>query len=268
MTDPDGTHENEGGGFAVPNEYSNEGWAKDLKSYPEVWTKLAGSEKLIGQKVEGKIDLLKEDSKPEEVNAFYKTLGRPDEAKSYAFNREGQPEEMKNYQSDEADNVVKEIFHKYGLTNKQATGIQKDYEKMLEAQLLEQIETQKKSDLSFDEAVAKTFGNDKDAVLASSKALLEKFTPEGYGDHIKTLDNDSLIVMAGVLNNIKNTYISEDAFNTLKGGGGSGGNSEAELRARAKELMASKEWTDPFNPRNKEVKDEVKELYRQVGEME
>ncbi len=256
--------------FSVPNEYQGEGWAKDLKSYPEVWTKLAGSEKLIGQKVEGKIDLLKEDSSPEEVNTFYKSLGRPDESKNYEFDRSKQSEQLKKFNSDEMDNSVKEIFHKHGLTGKQATGVQQDYEALMEAQIVQHLATQKKNDDSFEESLTKVFGNDKDAILESSKLLLEKFAPEGFDDRIKKLDNETLTVLAGVLDNLKKTYINEDEFKKISGGTikSSGGESEGALREQAKKLMASKEWTDPFNERNKEVREEVNAIYKQIGEME
>ncbi len=255
--------------FAVPEEHQIEGWAKDLKSYPDVWTKLAGSEKLIGQKIEGKIDLLKEDSSPEEINTFYKSLGRPDEAKNYSFDRTGQSEQLQKYNSDESDNVVKEIFHKWGLNGKQATGIQKDYEAIMDARLSEQIENQKKQDAHFEELTIKTFGQEKDAIIESSKILLEKFAPEGFGEKIKSLDSETLTVLAGVINNLKKTYISEDAFGELnKGSTGSGGESEQELRAQAMKIMVSEEWTNPFHSKNKEAKDEVNALYKKIGEME
>jgi hypothetical protein len=256
--------------FSVPEEYQNEGWTKDLKSNADVWTKLAGSEKLIGQKVEGKIDLLKEDSSPEEANTYYKAIGRPDEAKGYLFDRDGQSEQLQSLNSDEVDNAVKDIFHKFGLTNKQATGIQKDYEALFGAQIAEQLESAKKYDSDFDEATIKAFGNDKEAIIESSRILLEKFAPEGFDEHIKNLDNESLTVLAGVLNNLRKSYISEDAFSNLTGGsgGGTGGESEEALRAEARKLMSSEEWTDPFNPRNKEVRKTVEELYKKIGEME
>lgn len=255
--------------FSVPTEYQNEGWAKDLKSYPAVWTKLAGSEKLIGQRDEGKVNLLKENSSSEEIETFYKAIGRPDKADEYKFNREGQSEVFKKYSSDKVDSVVKSIFHKWGLRPDQALGIQKDYEAMMEGQLSEQIEAEQKADTNFEEVTTKAFGNDKDAIIESSKLLLENFTPEGFEDHVKKLDNDTLTILAGVLNGIKKTFISEDEFSNLnKGGGGTEGQTEADLRKKAITLMASKEWTDPFNPKNKEAREEVNAIYKKIGDME
>ncbi len=258
-----------GNEFSVPEAYQGEGWAKDITSYPEVWAKLAGSEKLIGQRVEGKIDLLKENSSPEEVKTFYKAIGKPDEAKSYEFNREGQSEQLKQFNSDEMDNTVKEIFHKWHLTNEQATGIQKDYEAVMESKIIEQFEAQKKLDSDFEEMTTKAFGNDKDAIMESTKLLLEKFAPEGYDDKILSLDNEVLTILAGTINNLKKTYISEEAFSSLLGDKKpSGGGSEAELRAQARTLMASPEWSDPMTPKNKEVREQVDELYEQIGKIQ
>ncbi len=101
--------------------------------------------------------------------------------------------------------------------------------------------------------------------------LLEKFTPEGFGEHINDLDNKSLTVLTGVLNNIKNTYISEDTFNNLKGGGsggGSGGTTEATLRAEARKLMESDAWTNAMDVQHAERVSEVNAIYKKIGEME
>ncbi len=264
----DGGESNDPPAFIIPEVYSNEGWAKDIKSDADVWSKLAGSEKLIGQRVEGKIDLLKENSTSEEINTYYKALGRPDEAKGYEFNREGQSEEFKKLNSDEIDNAFKEIFHKHGLSGKQATGVQKDCETMMETRLVEQLEKEKKIDSEFDGMAIKTFGHDKEAIIESSKILLEKFAPEGFGDKIQKLDNETLVVVAGVLNNLKKTYISEDAMKELTGSEKrTEGETEEALRTEARKLMASPEWTDSMNPRNKEVKDEVEAIYKKIGSM-
>ncbi len=253
--------------FEVPETYVSEGWAKDLKSNEEVWAKLAGAEKLVGQRVEGKVDLPKENASSEDMAFFYKAIGRPEEASGYKFNREGQSDSQKQFNTDEMDNAVRTIFHKYGLRPDQALGIQTDYEALIGKALGEKLEKENANDTDFDAITTKIFGNDKEAIIESSKVLLGKYTPEGLENRVKDFDNETLTVLAGVLNGIKKDYISEDAFKTL-GDKTGGGQSEQELRERAKKLMVTEEFTNQFHPKHQERKIEVEEIYKRVSEIE
>ncbi len=263
-----GDPEEKGEQFAVPEEYQNEGWTKDLKTYTDLWTKTAGAESLIGKASKGKVDLLKDNATTEEVDSFYKAIGRPDKAEGYAFDRTKQSEALKKFNSDEIDSAVKNIFHKHGLTLSQAKGVQMDYEALMESKYTGSLKDEEQLDKEFDDLTNKTFGNDKDAIIESSKILLEKFTPEGFGEHVTNLDNKSLTVLTSVLNNIKKTYINEDAFNVLKGGGGGNdGTTEEELRAQARKLMETEAWTNGMHKDHQERDDEVKAVYKKIGEL-
>ena len=251
--------------FVVPTEYVEKGWAKDLKSYDDVYKKLDGAETLIGARPSG-VDLPKEDATPEDLASFYGAIGRPEEAGAYKFNREGQSEAMSAFNSDEMDSAVKEIFHKYGLRPEQATGLQTDYEALINTAFGEQIEAKQKLDDDFEKVTTEKFGNEKETILENAKVLLKQHTPSGFEEYVKDLPNESLIVMAGVLNDIKSKYISEDAFNNLGGGNNKGG-SKDELRKQAQEMMQTKEFTDAFNPRYEETQAEVTELYAKIASM-
>ncbi len=257
-----------GEGFAVPTEYQEKGWAKDLKSHEDVFKKLDGAETLIGQRPAEGIQIPKDGATPEEMATFYNSLGRPTESKDYSFNREGQSDAMKEFNSEEMDVATKAIFHKYGLRPDQASGIQTDYEALLGEAYKEQVETQQKLNSEFDAATTKAFGNDKESVIENAKILLQHHTPKGFEDKIKSLDNETLTVMAGVLNDIKSKYISEDVFSNLGKGGGGHGNSKEDLRTEARKLMVSKEFTDAFNPDHDKVKAEVAKIYEDISKLD
>ena len=263
----EGNEGSEGDKFSVPEAYQEKGWAKDLNSVDDVFKKLDGAETLIGQRPAG-IELPKEDSTPEEMASFYGSLGRPEKADGYTFNRDGQSDAMKEFNSDEVDSAVKTMFHKFGLTSAQASGIQTEYEALISSMVGDKLETNKKSDVEFEELTTKAFGNDKESILENAKILLENHTPKGFEEYVKTLDNNSLTVIAGVLNDVKSKYISEDVFNNLNNGGGGGGNSKEELRLKAQKLMTSKEYTNEFHPDNAKVVQEAKELYAKIAQME
>ncbi len=261
-----GAGEEEAGAFAIPEEYAEKGYSKDIKSEADLWKKLDGSQSLLGKRPADGIQLPGENATPEELASFYGSLGRPDDAGKYEFNREGQPEGMAAFNSEEMDSAAKAIFHKWGLRPDQATGIQTDYEALLGETYSDQVGTQKKLDSDFEDLTTKTFGNDKEVILENAKALLTKHAPEGFEEYIRDLPNEALTVMAGVLNDIKSKYISEDAFEAIKGNSG-GGNSVDELRKQGQELMLSKEYTDPFNPRHDQRKAEVAEVYARIAQM-
>ena len=246
--------------FKVPEEYVEKGWTKDLKTYEDLWKKSDGAQVLIGQKA-----LPDENSTPEQWDTFYKSTGRPDESKIYNFNREGMSETFKKSQNEEYDNAVKSIFHEAGLNQKQVDVIQPKVEKLAETILTEKAKQDAEADTAFDELANKTFGTDRDQILADSKKLLEELTPAGFGEKIAGLDNETLVILSGVLKNVQDKYISED------GSGGKGnapaGETIDDLRQKARNLMQSDEYRDPFNSKSAEKRKEVQDVYEKIARL-
>ncbi len=252
----------DGGTITIPDEYAEKGYAKDLTSYGDVWKKLDGSQSLIGQKA-----LPDDNSTPEQWNDFYKSTGRPDEAKGYAFNREGFNETFVKNQNEEFDNAVKGIFHKAGLSQKQVSIIQPEVEKLSEAILIDHQSKAAEQDKVFDDLVNKTFGTNKDQILADSSALLKELAPEGFKEKLAGLDNETLVILSGVLNNVRSKYINED---DPTGGGGGGGHGETvdDLRQMARTIMQSDEYRNPFNTKSTEKRQEVAKIYERIAKLQ
>ncbi len=254
--------------FVVPQEYQEKGWAKDLTSYGDVYKKLDGAETLIGQrKEEGGVQLPKEGATPEDLASFYGSMGRPAEAGDYKFDREGQTEAMTELNTDEMDNAVKGIFHKHGLRPEQAAGIQVEYEALLSGMLEEQIGAKKELDAGFEDMTTKAFGNEKETVLANAKTLIEQNMPDGFADYVKGLPNEALTVMAGVINQIKSKYISEDAFKSINSDGGNNGTTKDELRQKGQALMLTPEFTDEFSKGHEARRAEVSAVYEEIAKL-
>lgn len=104
----------------LPPEYKDNPALKDykdigglIKSHLNLQTMVGGSLKIPT------------DDNPESWNQLYDKLGRPKTADEYQFDL---GEELKDAQLDpELTKWGKELFHKYGLTAKQANGVMKDY---------------------------------------------------------------------------------------------------------------------------------------------
>ena len=257
-----------GGGdvFAVPVEYAEKGYAKDLKSIDDVWKKLDGSQALIGQKAVPTVE-----STSEQWDEHYKALGRPNDASGYNFNREGFSDDFKNSQNDEYDNAVKSIFHKAGLNQKQIDVIQPDVERlavtMQEQAAIKKKETEVEEDKAFDLAADKVFGTNRDQILADSKVLLGELAPKGFEQKIAELPDDNLILLAGVLNNVKSKYINEDGSGS-PGGGNVGAMTVDDLRLQAQTIMQTDVYRDSFNSKSTEKREEVKKIYEQIARLQ
>ncbi len=250
-------------GDLIPGAFKGKPYLKDIADMPTLLKKLDGAETLIGQRPAG----IPDDNADEATwGSFFKAAGRPDTAEGYSFNTTKKADGTDAERNSEVEAKVKGIFHKHGLSAKQATGVQTDYDAVI-MELMDAANTKTaEQDAEFDKLAKGTFGTDFDKVLASSKTLIEANMPEGFGDRFKNLSNDNLVLMAGVLNNIKNKYIKEDIV--IPGGGGGLPGSELELREEAKKLMASKEWTEYNHPGNKAAKARVTEIYNRIREIE
>ncbi len=250
--------------FSVPSEYAEKGYTKDLKTYDDVWKKLDGAESLLGKPKEGGVPVEGADDAAWET--FYKSAGRPETAADYKFNREGLNEDfISKTTNDEMDNLTKDLFLKAGLSQKQVGILQPEFEKMAEEMHFKQQEQVLAQDKLFDELAQKTFGEREDAVMATAKQLLNDHAPEGFSDFINDLPNESLVVMAGVLDSIKTKYISEDSIKLPSGN--LGGGSEQALREEARKLMSSDDYRNSFAPNHDNVVKEVADIYEKIGKI-
>ncbi len=252
--------------FAVPTEYAEKGWVKDIKSYDDLWKKSDGAQSLIGQKAAPNAE-----STSEEWEAHYKTLGRPEDAGKYNFNRDGFSEDFRKNQSDEYDNAVKSIFLEAGLNQKLVDIIQPKVEAMAiamqEQAATKQTEAKGEEDKAFDLAADKVFGTNRDQILADSKVLLSELAPEGFEQKIAEMPDDNLILLAGVLNNVKSKYINEDGSGSPSGGA-AGVQTVDDLRQQARTIMQSDEYRNSFNTKSTEKRQEVAAIYEKIAKLQ
>lgn len=232
------------GDFSVPEAYRGKPYLKDVTNIDDVYKKLDGAQALIGQKV----NFPTPESTDEERLSFNKSAGMPEKAEDYAFEKLGDVERIP-----EVDAKVKDIFHKYGISGEAATGIQKDYEAFAnEAMALKKTQ----DDAAFDELSGKIFGDKVDDVLASGKKLLEANMPPELVEEFGKLSNPALVIMSGVLENIRQKYISEDTI--TQGDGSQGvGQSKEELTKESDRLMNLPAWKQGTHQDHKKVNEQI-----------
>lgn len=236
----------------VPEDYKGAAYLESVKDIDGLFNQFHNLQKKLGERAEG---LPGADAGEEEWNKLYNKLGRPEKPDAYEF------EKLDGLEySDDQLSKVKDMFHKAGLNSKQAKMIQSEFDKMQLDMLQSSNQEREQADLEFENATTKLFGDRKDQALQGAKELLEKYTPEGFGDKIANLDNNSLVAMASVLDGIRKEYMSEDSLNR----GGGAPITKGDSREQAIKLMQSDAWKNPFHKDHESVKQQVADLYRKV----
>lgn len=240
----------------TPEEFRDRPYLKTAGDIPGLFKMLDGSQKLIGQKV-----IPSGEASAEEVDEFYNKL-RPEEAGKYDLKFDEKTAENTAY-----TDGVKGLFHKAGLSQHQAKLLQEGFPELVKSVAPTDDGKAKEADVNFDNLAAKHFGADEPKIMENSKALIDKFTPEGMKEHVEALPNESLIVMAAVLNGIQKEFISEDNINNLKGGGNTT-HDIPTLQAEGRKLMASDEYNNTFHPDHEKVKARTTEIYANISKLQ
>jgi hypothetical protein len=245
--------------FAHPEGFKDKSYLKGVDSQEKLYTLLDNSQKLIGKRPAG---IPQDTATPEEWDKFYASLGRPETAEKYEFAEVELPEGMEKNVEMEA--VCKSKMHELGLSQKQAQGLQSWFDAYVAEQYTAQAQAKETQEQEFNELVNSSFGAEKDAILANAKALLSENIPKGFENHVDNLPNESLIILAGVLNNVKKKYIDEDKVP----GGTADANSSVtieEKRAEALKLQQLPEYQHKHFPGHKAVYDKVQRLYEEIA---
>lgn len=254
--------------FSVPEAYASKTWAQEISRNENpneaLWKMLDNSQSMIGKKV---FAPPADDAPQEEWDKFINTL-RPESPDKYAFSPiEGLPEGL---DLKESQKKASEIFHKHGLTKKQADAIYQEYVRDVlgqQAKLTAQsAEQQAQLDKQFDEVTKQYFGDQYDIKAASAMEFIASKIPEGLRASFKDAESNPKL-LAGMIaiidaaqneiSAVKKQYGAEGSLNT---GEAVGGKSIEEVRRELASLRVSQEYKDFTNPKNKETVNRVNAL--------
>lgn len=169
-----------------------------IKGHSEV-VKLVGAKGVI---------LPGENAKPEEIEKFYNSIGRPEKPEGYKLSPiENLHPELKI--TPEAEAGFKALMHKHGIPAKQADGLYKDYFSMVSSSLTKRDEQMGVAKHEAEKELRANWGPDYEKNLNSAKHLIEKFggpnAREAFGD----LGNNPAVLKT--IANIAKKF-SEDGF--------------------------------------------------------
>lgn len=239
----------------LPDEYKTKPWIKDVKDLPSLLKRTDGLLTEMGKRPAG----IPQDNAPkEEWDKFNKSFGVPEKADDYKLT----PGTAEAPVDENFQKGIKGVFHEAGVSARQAAVLEKGYNKLLETLTAEKGAAAEKLNTDFDALAKNTFGDRKDDALKGARLLIGKYAPPAFKGHIEALDNNGLMVLAAVLDGVRKDFISEDRL--PQAGGAPVGMTLEQKQARGRELMASPAYTNAFDPKHKEVVEEVRRLYGTV----
>ena len=230
----------------IPEEYRASDWANKYKSKEELFKGFDNMAKLVGKKqvVQG-IAPLSDTSTPEEIEAFYVSIGRPEAAEKYAFSEDIEAYEGLDLAAEKAG--FAEVAFKNGLSQKQADSIFKEFISLQNEEFKAKQETTKQT---FDQALVSAFGENSQVNLGLAKRGAKSL---GIAN---TLDAEGLSANPTVLKVLAELgkHVGEDSLIT-----GSSESKETVLD-EARRLQKS----DLYTQGDKETHRKVEALYKKV----
>jgi len=245
----------QGNEFKVPEKYTGKEYLKDIDNYDKVFDLLDNSQSLIGKRPSG---IPEETASQEDWDKFYGNMGRPEKAEDYAFELTELPEGL---QRDETLlGQAKDEMHKIGLSNKQADSLQKWFDQYTVGAFNAKKEQGSNVEKEFTEMADKHFGDKKDQIMDNAKEILKGNVPESFKERLDNLNNTDLLMFAGILDNVKSKYITEDNL-VSSGNVMSGALTPEESKTKRIELQKTPAYNDAFNADHDRIVKQVNDLY-------
>lgn len=213
-TGPTGPKDKRLNTFKVPEQFANEPWAKGVKDMNDLWSKMAGAQKLLGKE---KTVIPGENATPEERAAFHVKMGRPENPEGYTFTS---IEELKEIERNtNLDHGMKKIFFDNGIPKVVGEKIVAEYEALVYGIQKPVIEATAKRNVEFNQLAKEVIGEDiTGAVTAFKSSLRETLGDKAHlVDKLDDMANDVLMPLVLYGKNMHDKYTGENRINRGKG---------------------------------------------------
>lgn len=247
---------------SLPEDLRGEASLQSIKDLPSLAKSFVHAQRLVGA---DKLALPKADANPAEWEAVYNRLGRPEKADGYKFT------EVKLPDGFEVDKKLQDrfapIFHKHGLTQKQADGMRSDFMQYQIETIQASIQNQNQAHADGEKALKAEWGDKYDANVKQAELALRRFaTP----DLLEALNESGLGSHPGIVKAFAEigARMSEDQAR----GGGSGGPqpvgvdaAKTELARLTKDADFQKALQDRWHKDHGEAVKKWTDLHRQAA---
>lgn len=225
----------------IPETFRDKPWAKENAKDAETFFKFVDNQNsLVGKKG---IIVPGEGATPEQMNEYYKSLGRPDTFDGYEFTP---IPELKDQKRDpEIEKATKELMHKIGVPKSMAAQLQQGYEKMMYDRSKVALDAQKAEDAAFEKFNTEFFGAEKDKVVANAQKILRATLPKEVLPALDKMNSEQLAMVIAVTDSVYKKFGKEDGFKGgAPGASGTTGTTYEELSAQQRALMGQEGFDD------------------------
>ena len=176
----------------VPEEFKDKPWVKENTKTPEDFFKFVDNQNtLVGKKG---VVIPEEGASEEELNKYFKGIGRPDSPDGYEFSAP----EGKDRNAD-LDKPIKDMLHKNGVPKSMATSIVRDYEALIGERVKEQDEV-------FEKVTSDFFGDKKEDILTNARKELKGVLNEKSNAILEKMDSEQLAMVVAITDGIYSKY--------------------------------------------------------------
>lgn len=268
------TKENAGINFEVPEGYKQKEWVQNiLRSENPAENFFKAHESALG--MVGKSGALvppSDDASEEQVKAWHKAIGVPEDAKGYEYNAPKWKDTDEILGKQLVDSrpagfieAIKEEARKAGIPPKAFAKLAEAYDtKWLEvnrARVESEHIANQELNVDFDQVTTRLFGERKDAILKQGREYIERKVPPEMRPILMNADNNTLAMFAALIDQEHRSNVSEGAaFSTREGGVGTTPRNLTELQNAMTKEMSKPEFRNFRLAGHDEVQIRVKEL--------
>lgn len=188
----------------LKEEYKEHPALKGYNNLNDMAKSLIHAQSLVGKKM----GIPAQDAPDSEWEEF-RSRTRPESVDKYEFGIDASklPEHQQWFLSE-----VKNMFFEEGIDARTAKRLQQKYDGLVAQMGEKYLDVHAQQDQNFEDLVVDVFGPKAQKVIDSGRFLLDKFVPAKLKPHLEGLDNNSLALLAAVLDGVNTHYIKEDAM--------------------------------------------------------
>lgn len=156
---------------ALPDEYKEHEFVKTFQKpgdFVKTAIEIKADRDSLKTKLENSIPKLAADAKPEEQEAYYKALGRPDKPEGYELDGDHQDEKTVAW--------ARNAFHKAGLNGTQAKTLSAEWNGFIASMVAAETETRQKEREAADAKLKTELGDRYDGSIEGVRRAWKKFT--------------------------------------------------------------------------------------------
>jgi hypothetical protein len=246
--------------FAVPEAYAGKGWTAGIKSVDDLWKMTNNAQSLIGKRT-----VPSQDASDEEWSNFFRQIGAPETPNYELPPVEGVPE---NFDVEPYAKKANELFHKAGLTTKQANALWQAYVK---SEIDSSSELMAQSDVQFQELTTKHFGDKFSQIQGVAQDAIKAFVPVELRESLKTASPEVLTAMIALASNAKGEIdrVKQEygAEGKLPSGGVVESRNAESIAKEISQLKFSSAGRDYSNPEYKATWEKINGLQQQLSRL-